>query len=226
MSAPVTIHQLLPGMMFLQHIEGFTGRAISAMQGFIRGGSYWTHAGLIVDGGWYIQGQPPGARLYRVEHLFTNGRPLLVSDAPVQFALAQARGRQRHDSELCSFCQQDELELRSAIAYQGRLLRGSDYSFLDYPALGLAEWAHGHPHNQLLNRVSLGLRTYINDHGHLICSALVDRALQNVRCLLAPSGIQLFDDRRMPGDVTPEDLAEFAYMGGRKPLIDTREHVS
>lgn len=204
----VSNHPLPAGAFFLRNIHGWTGRSITAMQGFVRGGSFWTHAGLILDGGWYIQGQPRGAKLYPIARLF-DGQPLLVSDAPVQ-ALLASRPEAPATTALPGL-------VRSCVVREGRALDGADYSYLDYPVLGLAEWARLHPHSHLLNSLAVGLRHYVNSSGHLICSALVDRAFLN-------SGIHLFDDGRMPGDVTPEDLAEYAYADGRRPLIDTREN--
>jgi hypothetical protein len=212
-----TVADLLPGMMFLRHTVGWQGRAISAMQAFVRGGDFWTHAGLILDGGWYIQAQPGGAKLYPVADLF-DGRPLLVSDAPVQQALQRRRQRLLkldHPTATCAVCDVEDAALRARVAREARALEGADYSFLDYPALGLAEWARAHPQSKTLARLSERLRVYINCHGHLICSALVDRAYAN-------AGVHLFDNR-MPGDVTPEDLAVYAYADGRRPLIDTSE---
>jgi hypothetical protein len=203
--------------MFLRHTVGWQGRLISAMQAFVRGGDFWTHAGLILDGGWYIQAQPGGAKLYPVADLF-DGRPLLVSDAPVQEALQRSLrllSIPGHPTTSCIACSTDETVLRARVAHEARALEGADYSFLDYPTLGLAEWARTHPHSRPLARLSSWLRAYINDHGHLICSALVDRAYAN-------AGVHLFNNR-MPGDVTPEDLAVYAYANGRRPLIDTSE---
>lgn len=46
-----------------------------------------------------------------------------------------------------------------------------------------------------------GLKAYVKDSGHMICSQLVDKCYQD-------AGVQLFDDKRWDGDVTPGDLAE------------------
>jgi hypothetical protein len=213
------------GAFFLRHVGGLTGRAISAMQGFVRGGSYWTHAGLILDRGQYIQGQPRGAAIYPISNLF-DGQPLLVSDAPIQVALAQDRSwlanatrpdGQPHNHAVCGSCQNHEDRVRARVDAEARRLEHASYSYLDYPVLGLAELARLHPNNAALTAFAAGLRHYINHSGHLICSALVDRGYQN-------ANVKVYDDGRMPGDVTPEDLAEYAYADGRTPLIDTREN--
>jgi cell wall-associated NlpC family hydrolase len=67
---------------------------------------------------------------------------------------------------------------------------GTPYSFLDYLAIGLHRLRIPIPH----------LKAYIADTGHMICSALVDRCYQN-------AGVQLFDDHRWNGYVTPAALA-------------------
>jgi hypothetical protein len=43
------------------------------------------------------------------------------------------------------------------------------------------------------------VRDFVADEGHLICSQLVDEAYLR-------AGVHLFDDGRLPGDVTPGDL--------------------
>lgn len=79
--------------------------------------------------------------------------------------------------------------VKTAVAAVGMI--HTPYSFADYAALALLR----------LRIPSKHLRTYVADSGHLICSALVDRA-----AMLA--GWRLFDDNRPVGDVTPEDLAQ------------------
>lgn len=46
-----------------------------------------------------------------------------------------------------------------------------------------------------------GLKTFVEDSGHMICSQLVDKCYQD-------ADVQLFNDKRWNGDVTPGDLAE------------------
>lgn len=66
---------------------------------------------------------------------------------------------------------------------------GTGYSDLDYLALALHRFHIPTP----------GLKHYIMTSGHMICSQLVDREY-------ARAGVQLFDDGRWEGDVTPADL--------------------
>ncbi|MET9126927.1 hypothetical protein [Streptomyces sp. NPDC004528] len=68
-------------------------------------------------------------------------------------------------------------------------LVGTPYSFMDYGSIALA-------HYKIRPR---WVRDFIADSGHLICSQLVDEA--HLR-----AGVHLFDDGRLPGDVTPGDL--------------------
>lgn len=67
---------------------------------------------------------------------------------------------------------------------------GTPYSFLDYAAMAAHHFRLPVP----------GLQAYIASTGHEICSALVDKCYQD-------AGIQLFDDQRWNGYVTPMDLA-------------------
>jgi hypothetical protein len=183
----------LPGSFFLRHISGVQGRCVAAAQAFVRGGSFWTHAGLVLDRGQYIQGQPGGAVIRPISDLF-DGQPVLFSDAPIQ---ALADRALRPWSGLGGGC------CASSVVAEGRRLEHVKYSYLDYPVLGLAEWAHAHREQKLAGLVVEQLRGYVEQTGHLICSALCDRAYLN-------AGIHLFDDERLPGDVTPQDLADYA----------------
>jgi hypothetical protein len=82
---------------------------------------------------------------------------------------------------------------RAALRYVG-----TPYSFLDYvsiaahrldPVWKVAPGACG----------SQRLAQYVRDSGHMICSQLADQAL-------ADAGWHVFDDGRLPQDVTPADL--------------------
>jgi cell wall-associated NlpC family hydrolase len=171
------------GSFVLTQIDGWTGRWVSAAQAFVRGGSQWTHAALVVGNGYMVEAQPGGAVLSPLSRL--DGRPVLASDDPIRLHLDQTifpgdlGARERH-----------EARLRKAVADAAMSLVGTPYSFLDYVAL--AAWEAG-------IRIGGPLRRYVEDSGHLICSALVDEAYQR-------AGIRLFEDGRLSGDVTPGDL--------------------
>jgi hypothetical protein len=74
-----------------------------------------------------------------------------------------------------------------ANANQGK---GVPYSFLDYEAIGL----------HALGLKTDGLRDYISDTGHMICSQTVDQCRLDL-------GSHLFTDDRWPGYVDPLDIA-------------------
>ncbi|MFI7096404.1 hypothetical protein [Streptomyces lydicus] len=78
---------------------------------------------------------------------------------------------------------------RVAIAHAACRLVGTPYSFLDFASLALERF-HVRPR---------WVRDYVASTGHLICSQLVDVAYRR-------AGVELFDDGRIPGDVTPGDL--------------------
>lgn len=71
------------------------------------------------------------------------------------------------------------------------------YSFLDYDALAVHRLRIPVP----------GLRRYIADTGHMICSQLVDQCY-------ADAGVHLFKDGRWPGYVTPGDLLNLFKLEG------------
>ncbi|MET9480966.1 hypothetical protein [Streptomyces sp. NPDC006638] len=80
-------------------------------------------------------------------------------------------------------------EQRYDLMYHARALVGTPYSYVDYLSLGLAHF-----------RVRPSWVTdYVADSGHMICSQLVDETYLR-------AGVHLFDDGRLPGDVTPGDL--------------------
>lgn len=80
-------------------------------------------------------------------------------------------------------------EYRDAVAAALWDCVGVPYSWADYASLAAHRFHVPAP----------GLRTYIRDSGHMICSQLVDHAA-------AVGGWHLFADRRWEGDVTPGDL--------------------
>ena len=85
---------------------------------------------------------------------------------------------------------------RRCIAADARKLIGTPYSFADYAAIA----AHR------LHIPLLGLRTYIADSRHMICSQLCDRVYQD-------AGVQLFADGRWNGWVTPADIYQLTLHG-------------
>lgn len=89
---------------------------------------------------------------------------------------------------------------RDAIVKNALMLVGTLYSFLDYLALGLARWGVK----------PKWLTKFMASKKHMICSQLVDECYRR-------AGIELFNDGRLPQDVTPGDLTyvgniNFAYV--------------
>lgn len=78
---------------------------------------------------------------------------------------------------------------RVRIVGAARGLVGTPYSFLDYASIALAHYKIR----------PAWVRDFVASSGHLICSQLVDEAYLR-------AGVHLFDDGRIPGDVTPGDL--------------------
>jgi uncharacterized protein YycO len=79
---------------------------------------------------------------------------------------------------------------RAGIVKHARTFEGVKYGFSDYLALALANIGL-HPK---------WLKNYIAKNGRMICSQLVDEAYKR-------ADVHLFNDGRMPQDVTPGDLA-------------------
>lgn len=83
------------------------------------------------------------------------------------------------------------------IADEAVKLLGVPYSFLDYGSIAAHRFHVPVP----------GLKAYISASGHLICSQLADLACQR-------AGVQLFDDGRWDGSVTPYDIAQLLVSKG------------
>lgn len=93
----------------------------------------------------------------------------------------------------------DAQRLAVVNAALGYAKANTPYSSLDYLAL-------------VAHRLHLPipwLAAYIKSNGHMICSQLVDQCYQD-------AGVQLFNDRRWPGYVTPADLGSLIE---RHPLF-------
>jgi hypothetical protein len=80
-------------------------------------------------------------------------------------------------------------EQRDTIVREAKTLEGTPYSFLDYIAIGLARF--GIKPKWLTN--------FIKNTGHMICSQLCDEVYRR-------AGVHLFNDGRLPQEVTPGDL--------------------
>jgi cell wall-associated NlpC family hydrolase len=80
-------------------------------------------------------------------------------------------------------------EQRTAVVAAARSFIGVPYSFVDYLAIAAHRFHLPLP----------GLRTYVASSGHLMCSALVDRAEER-------AGVHLFRDGRWDGYVLPDSL--------------------
>lgn len=82
-------------------------------------------------------------------------------------------------------------EQRGHLVAAGRALVGTPYSALDYFALA----------THRLHIPMPGLRRYVADSGHMICSQLVDEVYRR-------AGLSMFADGRWPGYVTPMALVK------------------
>jgi len=181
----------LPGSFGLSRIGGLLGMAVAAGQAFTFDGSRYTHAFVVVDGQSVVQAMPSGAELAPLAD-FLGRDDVRFTDAPVLQALdafhddpRRGLGNPPSSAEMAAY----ERNLRAAISGEARQLIGTPYSFADYLALSLAH----------LGVRARPLRSYILGSGHMICSQLVDEVYRR-------QGVHLFDDGRLPMDVTPGDL--------------------
>lgn len=93
------------------------------------------------------------------------------------------------------------------VAAAARRYLRTPYSYLDYVALAARAAGLEYP----------SLNRYITSTGHMICSQLADQAL-------ADAGYHVFDDGRLPQDVTPSELfMKLIDTPGTRFLIPGRE---
>lgn len=82
---------------------------------------------------------------------------------------------------------------RDLVATHALTMIGTPYSYLDYVSLAMAHY-----------KIRPGfVKNYVHASSHMICSQLVDEAYLR-------ADVHLFDDGRIPGDVTPGDLMYLA----------------
>jgi hypothetical protein len=143
-------------------------------------------------GWWVARGQSLIGDSNRFTHVFV----VLDDDTVVEAMPAGARYAQL-DREYKTDVMYARLPLtdeqRAKVVVEARRLMsrkgGIRYSFTDYLALALAHWG-------IKPRF---LRAYIAKSGRMICSQLADYLMRH-------AGFTLFDDGRLPQDVTPGDL--------------------
>lgn len=187
-------HEIKAGMFGLSRIGGTLGKLIAAGQAFSGDTSRWTHAFIVLDDLTVIEAMPGGARIVPIADRLAHDE-VAFSDQPMQDWLADYMADL--DPKLASgltdraaFVDSIERMRRDDIVSAARGLNGVGYGYLQYLAIGL---------------VALGfeprwLRKYISGKTRMICSQLVDEVYRR-------ANIQVFDDGRLPQDVTPGDLA-------------------
>lgn len=183
-----------PGSFGLSIIGGKTGQYVAAGQAIAGDGSRWTHAFLVLDNGEIIEGMPHGARIVPLSERADDEGGVVFCDRPVlenAEAYYNSIKPRNIDSATLSLHMKWYVDaLRADIVREARKLVGTPYNYLDYLALGLAHF-----------KIKANwLRRFMQSKKHMICSQLVDEVYRRV-------GIHIFDDGRLPMDVTPGDLA-------------------
>ncbi len=160
-----------PGDFACVHVKGDVGTLISVGE-YLNGDgfSYYDHALIYLGEGHVIGAQPGGARIDPI-------RPDQLSRMNRDFLWSTGK----------IMLSPEQRRLIVAIAIKQK---GVPYSPADYFALS----AHR------LHIPIPGLKDFIVDSGHQICSQLVD-------WVYMMAGVHLFQDDRWPGYVTPQALA-------------------
>jgi len=164
-----------PADWAVTRVNGFAGRFIRVGQ-WLNGSGFrdWEHACFYAGGDDdLILEAEPGGAKLRPYH-YPADQVLWSCDNP----------------ELADVLTDEQRAMAMDVA---RHYEGIPYSFLDYDAIA----AHR------LHIPAPGLKHYIADTGHQICSQLTDQCCLDL-------GWHLFTDGRWPGYVDPEDLANLA----------------
>lgn len=168
-----------PGTMGLAVIGGKIGKAIKWGQDFVERYDYtYTHAFMVIDSNKVIEAEPGGAEVNDLAK-YLDRPDVLFNDAPVQLFLKERGGSGLGWEDY----------IRARIVREARRLQGIPYSYLDYLALAAERFDIKIP---LVER-------RVKREDRMICSQLVDYVYFR-------AGIHLFDDGRLPQDVTPGDL--------------------
>lgn len=192
MTAPVTDYPV--GAFALTKIGGPTGFWVGVMQALAGIPSRWTHALIIGSEGRIYEAGPGGVYIGRTADL--KGKPHLVSDVVIRTLVKRA------DILDPEYAADYERQVRCLAGDVAHTYLGTPYSFLDYLALALLHleaMLTGKPTGRTSWWITRRVRRRVQDSGHLICSAFVDR-------WAADLGFQFFNDDRLPGDVSPSDL--------------------
>ncbi len=158
--------------------------------------------GLTAIGGWLGFWVSLGQHLAGDSSKFTHAYIVLDDETVIAAQPGGARIDLLSDYDNKSVYLQRDLtdEQRATIVAEARALEGLPYSFLDYLAIALAR----------LGIKPKWLKRYVANTGHMICSQLCDEIYRR-------AGINLFNDGRLPQEVTPGDL--FYVLAGEQDWI-------
>jgi hypothetical protein len=181
-----------PGMFGLSQIGGVTGKLIRLGQKVVERQDYtYTHAFLVVSPEKVIEAEPGGA-IFSPLSKYLDKPNVVFSDLPISLAVQEtvaAWAKVGYNYATDDAANMYETVLRNRVVAFGEACQGIPYSYLDYFALALERF----------NIHIKAVENRVKREDRMICSQLVDWAYAQV-------GIHLFDDGRLPQDVTPGDL--------------------
>lgn len=140
--------------------------------------------GRLIRVGQYLNGD--GFRNFEHAFVVLDGGMLLEAEP----GGARIRPLAQYDGTNVTYSDWPLTDVQRDRIVQARSLVGTPYSVLDYLSLVLVR-LHIRPG---------WVARYVVNTGHMICSQMVDFCY-------VQAGVHLFDDGRIPGDVTPGDLA-------------------
>ena len=178
-----TLADLRPGdIMFARHVRPLAADLlILAGQTILGQPGYPHHVAVVTRSETYVAGSEP-QRLVKIVQAMPSGAEEIVIG-------------QKHWTKDYVYLRPPYSDVPSfrhggdAVAVMARRYIGTPYSFLDYVAL--TGW-----HMRIRNGP---IHNYVTSSGHMICSQLADQAMSD-------AGFHVFNDGRLPQDVTPSSL--------------------
>lgn len=180
---------LNPGDLILLQIQGWVGKLVWLMQAINRDLSKWTHVAVVLDDGTVFEAQPGGAVITPLsEYEMRPGRKVTHY---------QARdfgpGWRHFKYELRPLAGVITAQNRRDIVRYARDHVGTGYAWSTYGYLALYRFGIR----------PLWIKRMIQNEDRIICSQAGD-------LFYDLADVHLFNDGRMPYDVTPGDLARLA----------------
>lgn len=183
------MNNLQPGSFGLTTSAGNIGRFIKLGQIILRDNSRFGHAFFVLDNNEILQAVKGGAKIRSLYYYLNR-----AYDDPYSVAFFDP-------VSYLNLSPEDEIKKRQQLVSIARDLVGTPYNYLDYLALALSHF----------NIKTKWVKQRLARNDVQICSQEIDFIYQE-------GGMNLFNDHRLPGEVTPGSLDQYRISTILKPL--------